>query len=98
MSLWSLWSEVFPAGRIKRQPAQVRVVRNSGECWGRLVLKDGTEMDVFVNRDWYDQEDEEAAAAFVRAARRGKASPPAGWRGEQWVPGINEDGKESIND
>lgn len=94
----SLWSKVYSAGLIKGQPAQVHVVRNNGACWGRIVLKDGAEHDVDTARDWYDQEDEEAAAAFVRKARSRprELNGAYGWHGQEWVPGINEDGKESI--
>lgn len=75
-----IFSEAFPI-TIKGKPAQVRVVRNNGYCWGRVIFKDGKEFDVSIQRDHYERIDEEAAASFERAAKRGKLLEPLGsWR------------------
>jgi hypothetical protein len=64
----------------KRQPAQIYVIRNDGFCWGRLVLKDGTNFDISTSRDYYEHDDVSAAEAFERAMRRGKVEEPmASW-------------------
>lgn len=75
-------SEVFPA-TFKGEPAQVRVVRSDGYCWGRLVTKT-EEFDISTSRDYYDAPDEDAAEAFIRAVKRGKvesivSTSPIGW-------------------
>ena len=57
------------------------VLRNNGECWGRLVLSDGEELDVVTSRDYYDQDDLVALSAFARAAKRGRVQPAVGWLG-----------------
>lgn len=66
----------------KGQDAQMRVLRNNGYCWGRMVLADGTEVDVSTNTDHYDDTDTEAAEAFIRAARfaRCRSAPATTWR------------------
>lgn len=48
------------------KPAQMTVMRNSGHCWGRID-QDGNQYDVFVDEDYYDYPDEEAASAFIEA-------------------------------
>lgn len=65
--------------RYKGKPAKLYVLRNEGECWGRLVTADA-EYDVVTKRDQYDQPDDVAATAFARAAGQGTL-PPAGWEG-----------------
>lgn len=73
-------SEAFPF-TLKKQPAQMYVVRNDGFCWGRLVLEDGTEYDVESKRDRYDYDDDEAAASFIYLAKRGMIEEPmSSWR------------------
>ena len=90
----ALISPVYPAGRIDKQPAQVRVIRNSGYAYGRIVLKDGSNYDVFTNKDWYEHSDQDAAAGFVRAARRKKITAIR-WE-DPFFPGINDDGTQCV--
>lgn len=77
----TLISEGIPA-TIRRRPALVHVVRNDGYCYGRVLFTDdNSEHDVSTSRDWYDADDEDAAAAFVRKAeRRPLEEPAASWR------------------
>jgi hypothetical protein len=63
----------------KGEPAKLYVMRNDGYCWGRVVTKDGEELDAITRKDYYDQEDEVAAVAFERAAKRGNVESAAGW-------------------
>lgn len=76
-----IFSEAFPF-TYKGRPAQLRVIRNNGFCWGRIVCKRGGELDVWTRSDQYERTDE-AAAAFIRAAKRGSVEPavgsPIGW-------------------
>jgi hypothetical protein len=81
----SLWSDPF-SFRLHNKPAVVYVVRNNGECWGRIVTEGGTEYDVSTRKDWYDQEDLSAAMAFANRARGEHLDPPAGWTGQAFVP------------
>lgn len=64
----------------KGEPAKMAVLRNNGYCWGRIYQ--GKEcLDVTIRKDWYDYSDEDAAQAFIRAARReSNVEPAAGWR------------------
>lgn len=64
-----LISQAFPL-TYDRKPAQMRVLRNDGYCWGRLITADGAQLDVATARDHYDDCDEDAAASFIRAAKR----------------------------
>lgn len=57
------------------------VLRNNGECWGRLVVGGKDELDVVTARDYYECSDEMALGAFERAARRGRIEPAVGWLG-----------------
>jgi hypothetical protein len=72
-----IFSDAFPI-TFKGQPAQLRVVRNDGFCWGRLVLKSGEELDIETGRDQYERADEDAAVAFENAAKRGNVEPAVG--------------------
>ena len=60
------------------------MLRNDGFCWGRVVFKGGRECDVTTAADYYDQEDEVAAEAFERSARRGNMTLPKGGPGFEW--------------
>lgn len=74
-----IFSDAFPI-TFNGKPAQIRVIRNDGFCWGRLITK-RSERDVYTKRDYYEQEDLVAAQAFERAAKRGNIEPPAAsWR------------------
>lgn len=63
------------------KPARISVMRNDGFCWGRIRLADdGTQLDVTTRRDQYDEPDEVALAAFIRASQRPQRVEPAvGW-------------------
>jgi hypothetical protein len=74
-----IFSPPYPF-EFRKQPAQMYVVRNDGFCWGRIVLKDGTNYDVATQRDHYERIDEEAAEAFMNKARRGVEEPISSWR------------------
>lgn len=79
-----LISEAF-ALKFNGRPANMRVIRNDGYCWGRLICLDGTEFDVSTARDHYDDDDDKAARAFIRAAQRGNVDDPSGWEGIGYV-------------
>jgi hypothetical protein len=52
------------------QPAQLRVLRNDGFCWGRIVLADGTNLDVGIEEaDWYDLTDTDAAQVILELVK-----------------------------
>ncbi|MCC6248470.1 MAG: hypothetical protein IT499_12040 [Rubrivivax sp.] len=72
----------------KGRPALLFVLRNNGECWGRLVVG-GEELDVCTTRDHYDDDDATALAAFERAARRGRVEATAGWLGFDKDPPVD---------
>ena len=46
------------------------MIRNNGECWGRITLPNGAPLDVVTISDHYDQSDEDAFDAFERAMKR----------------------------
>jgi hypothetical protein len=50
------------------QQAEMQVVRNDGYCWGRFMVGEES-FDVSTAADHYEQPDDEASAAFVRASR-----------------------------
>lgn len=58
--------------------AMLFVMRNNGECWGRLVLPDDTNLDVETRKDHYDDDDETALDAFERA-EQGDVSKAVSW-------------------
>lgn len=64
------------ATQYRGQPAQISVVRNDGNCWGRLVLADGTQLDVVPDDDVYDETDEACAALFDRLVKADQVSDP----------------------
>jgi hypothetical protein len=49
------------------EPAELSVMRNDGECWGRLVTARGAKFDVECADDQYDQDDSNALDAFEAA-------------------------------
>lgn len=62
------------------EPAELSVIRNNGECWGRLVLPLGTLIDVEASADLYGMADEEALDALEVAAQDDQnCSPAQGW-------------------
>lgn len=63
------------------KPARMSVIRNNAACWGRIRFDDNSpELDVEPRRDWYESDDYEAIAAFIRMARNGRRVGPAlGW-------------------
>jgi hypothetical protein len=42
---------------------------------------DGKEFDVYTSRGYYDGSTEDAAKAFIRAAKPGQVEPALGWKG-----------------
>jgi hypothetical protein len=62
-----------------RNGAALYVMRNNGDCWGRIVTADGEERDVYGRSDQYNAPDHEAAEYFERQFRRGKSEPAVGW-------------------
>lgn len=75
---------LISAGRqiaYRGQRALLFVLRNNGDCWGRLVVDGGGEFDVVTARDYYERSDEVALCAFERAAKRGRVEPAVGWLG-----------------
>lgn len=64
---------------VKGQPVELYVMRNNGDCWGRIVPADGPELDVSSRVDVYDWADEDAASMLLRRAQRGHTEPAAGW-------------------
>lgn len=58
------------------KPATLYVIRNNGECWGRLVAG-GEQFDVSANQDLYDEDDEWALDLFEEAAKLGSNVEPA---------------------
>jgi len=61
-------SDPFPFA-LRGKPAQLRVVRNNGHCWGEIRC--GTDrFAVSTKRDLYEQEDEAAATVLINAAKR----------------------------
>jgi hypothetical protein len=63
------------------QRALLFVLRNNGDCWGRLVVDGDGELDVVTARDYCERSDEVALCAFERAAKRGRVEPAVGWLG-----------------
>lgn len=62
------------------KPALLYVIRNDGFCWGRVVLPDGTNLDVNTAADHYHRDDESALDAFERATKHThKVEPAVGW-------------------
>jgi hypothetical protein len=66
--------------KIGGRSATMRVLRNNGMCWGRLVIGH-RQYDVVTSRDQYERADDEAAATFIRAAQRGNKEEAVGWDG-----------------
>jgi len=64
---------------VKGQPVELYVMRNDGECWGRILPTVGPELDVSSRVDVYDWSDEDAASMLLRRAQRGHTEPAAGW-------------------
>lgn len=65
---------------LKGAPADMRVVRNNGYCWGRIVFPDRrrAQLDVSSRFDLYWRADDYAAEVFIRKALRGGTEPIAG--------------------
>jgi hypothetical protein len=63
-----LLSQEFPM-RFRGKHATLRVVRNNGHCWAE-VSQGAEAFSISTNKDHYDDTDEDAAAAFIRAARQ----------------------------
>lgn len=63
------------------RPATLRVMRNDGYCWGRVVFADRrrAQCDATARRDVYWLPDDVAAAALIRAAQRGSLDRAHGW-------------------
>lgn len=74
-----LISQAFPF-KLKGAPAEMRVLRNNGYCWGRVIFTDRrrAQLDVGSRLDLYEQDDVYAAEVFIRKALRGGAEPIAG--------------------
>lgn len=51
-------------------PAVMRVLRNDGHCWGRIVTATGEQLDVSSRKDFYDWFDGDAAQQFINAVQR----------------------------
>ncbi len=61
--------------------AQLSVMRNDGQCWGRIRF-DGdaqAQLDVVTERDCYEDADSVALDTFEHAAKQGQVEPAAGW-------------------
>lgn len=69
------------------KPADLRVVRNDGYCWGLLVDGEAA-WDVSTRRDLYDYCDTDALDAFERASRNPRCVEPAikAWWPELMTP------------
>ena len=70
----TVYSQAYPF-RLMGEPAELRVVRNQGYCWGEvntssdakdLKIKD---MQVESRRDLYGKDDDEAAEVLIQVAR-----------------------------
>jgi hypothetical protein len=76
------FSEAFPV-TYRGNPAQIRVLRRDGYCWGRLIFDDGLEYDIDTEEDLYDWDDGDAADQLEHEARCGLLSEPVsdliGW-------------------
>lgn len=59
------------------KPFELRVLRNDGYAWGRVIAPDGRQFDVSIEKDVYDDEDEDAAEAFIEAIHKGADLEPA---------------------
>lgn len=60
--------------------AQLYVMRNDGFCWGRIVLADGTNLDVDSVADYYWSADEHALDMFEELSTIPRhVSPAEGW-------------------
>jgi len=61
-------SDPFPFA-LKGKPAQLRVVRSNGYCWGEIRC--GTERHAVNSRiDLYERTDEQAAQVLIAKAKR----------------------------
>lgn len=67
--------------KFRGKPARMQVFRNDGFCWGRITVPStGEKFDVNTAADHYDDTDEDAIDAFIRAARFKRCVEPAvGW-------------------
>jgi hypothetical protein len=63
-----LLSEKFTI-TFRGKPAQLRVVRNNAHCWAE-VSQGAENFAISTSTDHYERTDEDAAAAFERAAKR----------------------------
>jgi hypothetical protein len=66
-------SDEFPF-TFRSKPAKLRVVRNNAYCWAEAWVtvssnKKTERYSISTRADHYDEADEEAAEAFIRAAR-----------------------------
>ena len=68
-------SDAFPF-EVRGTTALMRVVRNDGYCWGNMTVG-AVQVDVSTRSDQYDKTDEEAARAFMRAAKNPANIAPA---------------------
>jgi hypothetical protein len=61
------------------QPAEMRVLRNSGHCWGRISAP-GSKLDVEADIDIYDLSDAAAAEIFIlMSATPGNVQEATAW-------------------
>lgn len=61
-------SDPFPFA-LKGKPAQLRVVRNNGHCWGEIRC--GADRHAVSSRlDLYERTDEQAAQVLIAKAKR----------------------------
>lgn len=71
--------------------AQLMVLRNDGFCWGRIVLADGTNLDVDSASDYYEYDDEYVLDRFEDLSTIPRhVSPAQGWP-MQWDPTLIEE-------
>lgn len=61
---------------LKGEPAELRVVRNQGFCWGEVsTLPESrtlkvSDFQITTHKDQYDESDDDAAAAFIKVAKK----------------------------
>lgn len=61
---------------LRGKPALLRVVRSNGHCWGEIRCGE-ERYSVTTRADQYEQADEVAAQAFIRAARNPSKLEPS---------------------
>ena len=74
-SSMTVYSRAYPF-ELKGEPAELRVVRNQGFCWGEVnTLPHSknlklTRYEVSATKDYFDSSDDVAAAAFIKVVKK----------------------------